>query len=374
MNILELVFSKAWGGLEILVGVYAEKFKERGHNVTCLIESNERLEENLKKNNIPYYTIKPVFKYLDILSAFKAKSLLKNKNIDVIHTHISKDLSTAVLIKKMLQKGKIVFTQHMDSRHKKKDFFHKWIYKNIDFVASITDSMRQNHLKFTPITEDKITTIYNGIDLNKFNVSPDFEPVEFKKTKNIPPGKIIIGTIGRIDRLKNQEILINCAEKLVKTNKNIHFIFVGEETDSITGRGYRNELLSRIKEKKLEDYFSVFNFSQEIEKYFNILDIFVLTTPKESFGLVLLEAMSMGKPVLGTNSGGPPEIISDGESGFLYNPYDYSELSDKLRILIETEELRKKMGKKGQKRVKQKFNLEKKIDDYIDLFERLKND
>ena len=183
MNILEIAFSDAWGGLEMLVGTFANRFKQKGHNVIAVIEPNQRLEDVLRKGDIEYFKIKPYLKYLDFFTADKIRKYLSGMEIDIIHAHISKDLSTIVILKKLLKSGKIIFTQHMDSKFDKTDLFHRRIYKNIDFVISITNSMRQNHIDHTPVNPDKISVIHNGIDLTRFKADPDFDRAEFLSKK-----------------------------------------------------------------------------------------------------------------------------------------------------------------------------------------------
>ena len=231
--------------------------------------------------------------------------------------------------------------------------------------------MRQNHIDHTPVNPDKISVIHNGIDLTRFKANPDFDRTKFLSKKNIPANRILIGTIGRIDRLKKQEFLIYAAVDLVEKYPNIHFVFVGDETNSVTGKGYREELYEKIREKGLEKHFSIFGYSEDVEKFFSVLDIFVLTTPKESFGLVLLEAMAMGIPVLGSCRGGPPEIIRDNINGYLFNPDKVSDLTGKLSILLSEENLRKKMGEKSAEIVKENFDLDQKIDEYLQTFQRI---
>jgi len=372
MNILELAFSPSWGGLEILVGEFSKRFQQQGHNVIAVIEPNPRLENVLKINGIKYLVLKPFFKYVDFFSAWKIKKYIKDLKIDIIHTYLSKDLSTAILLKKLLRSGKVIFTQQMDSRYNKKDLFHRWIYNNLDQVVSCTEDMKNNHVEHTLVRKDKISVIYNGIDLSRFNKNRSFDRAVFRLEKNIPENKTIIGTIGRIDRLKNQMLLIEAAYDLIKKYKNeLHFIFVGEETDSVTGKGYRKELETKIEEKGLSSYFSIFDFSEQVEKYFSILDIFVLTTPKESFGFVLLEAMALGKPVLGSNLGGPPEIIQDEINGYIFNHENMEDLCTKLSMLISDKAHRDSMGKKSIEIVKNKFDLNKIIDEYLSTFENI---
>ena len=369
MNILELIFSPAWGGLEMLVGVLAKRYHERGHNITAVFSPNPNLEEVFLNNNIPYKIIKPVSRYADIITAIKIKNYLADKKIDIIHIYQSQDISTAILLKKILKSGKVIFAQQMDSVFKKNDFFHRWIYKNLDAVICITESMKKNHLENTPLQSEKTFVIYNGTDLQRFNKNIDFDKQNFLKQNSISSNRIIIGNIARLDRLKNQKLLIEVAFKLIPDFKDkIHFIIVGDETDSKSGKNYKNELKDYIKEKELDNHFSIFEFSKEVEKFFSIIDIFVLTTTKESFGLVLLEAMAMGKPVIASNRGGPPEIIDKGVNGFLFDPDNNEELVTQLTKLISDEELRISMGKKSVEIVKNKFDLDKSVNEQLEIF------
>lgn len=370
MNILILIFSPAWGGLEMFVGVLAKRFQHKGNNIIGVFSPNPLLEETFSSSQIRYKIIKPTFRYIDFFTAWRIKKILSKTKIDIIQAYQSKDLSTAIILKKLLGKAKLIFTQQMDSRYDKNDLFHKWVYKNIDKVICITNDMKKNHIEHTPIKEDKIEVVHNAIDLNRFKRNLDFNKENFLKEKNIPKYRIIIGTIARLDRLKNQKLLIDVADKLIPDYKDkIHLIFVGDETDSVTGKNYKNELLSYIKEKKLEDYFSIFKFSKDIEKFYSILDIFVLTTTKESFGFVLLEAMAMELPVLASNRGGPPEIIEHNLNGFLFDPDNKNELISQLSKLISDVKLRREMGKKSIEIVKNKFDLNKKVDEYLQIFQ-----
>jgi glycosyltransferase involved in cell wall biosynthesis len=371
MNIIELCFSKAWGGLEIYVANFAREFSKANNSIVCVVMPVTELQLDIQKSNIKNISIIPVLKYLDVFTALKIKTILKQK-IDIIHVHQSKDLSTAILLKKLLKTPKVVYSQQMDSRYDKKDLFHKWIYKNLDQVVCMTDSMRMNHLEHTPVKELKISTIYNGIDLKRFSSISSIDRSDLLKQNNIEPGRIIIGTVGRLDSLKNQELLIDAAAILIKDKKlDLHILIIGNETDSITGKGYKQKLVDRSRKYDIEKFISFISFTKNIEIYFDIMDIFVLPTNKESFGYVLIEAMSKGKPVLATNQGGPKEIIDDGKNGFLFEPKNVVDLSEKLFLLINDQELRLNMSKESIKIAQEKFDINVTIDNYLKLFNQI---
>lgn len=372
MNILELCFSTAWGGLEIYVNTFVTEFTKRNNNVICIVRLNSKLEEEFKNNKVEFISVNPKLKYLDFITAYEIKTKLHNKRIDIIHVHESKDLSTAIILKKLLKSPKIVFSQQMDSRYNKKDLFHRWIYKNIDQVVCMTENMKLNHLANTPVKESQISTIYNGIDLKKFNSISTIDKSDLLKQNNIKTGKIIIGTVGRLDSLKNQVLLIDAAAILINDQKlNIHFLIIGDETDSITGKGYKRKLIEKSQQYGIEESISFIGFTKNIENYFEIMDIFILPTDKESFGYVLIEAMAMGKPVIASNQGGPKEIIIAGKNGFLFEPKNITDLSKKLTLLINDHKLRIEMGQESRKIANEKFDVNVTIENYLRLFNRL---
>ncbi|MFZ1281470.1 MAG: glycosyltransferase family 4 protein [Ignavibacteriaceae bacterium] len=374
MNILELCFSTAWGGLEIYVNTFVTEFKKRNNNLISIVRFNSRLEKEFRNNKIEHISVNPKLKYLDFIIAYEIKTKLHKKQIDIIHVHESKDLSTAILLKIFLKTPKIVFSQQMDSRYNKIDLFHRWIYKNIDQVVCMTENMKLNHLAHTPVKESQISTIYNGIDLKKFSSNSKFGKSELLNQNNIKTDKIIIGTVGRLDSLKNQELLIDAAAILINDKKlNLHFLVIGDETESITGKGYKRKLIEKSQQYGIEENISFISFTKNIEIYFDIMDIFVLPTDKESFGYVLIEAMAKGKPVIATNQGGPKEIIVENRNGYLIEPKNFIELSEKLSSLISDQELRIKMGQESKIITNEKFDVNVTIDNYIRLFNRVIN-
>ncbi|MCP4723513.1 MAG: glycosyltransferase family 4 protein [bacterium] len=365
MNILEVVFSHTWGGLEMQACRMSEKLGNREYNVLVAAPEGTNIISTCKQAGLKTVCMKPILKYLDVITAIKISRLIKKNKIDIIHCHSSKDLSTLVLAKKFAGSGKIVLTQHMDSRFDKMDFFHKWVYKNVDNIVAVTRSMSQNIFDFTPATINQIKYVYNGIDINFY------QPSGIKTIHNeydIPETALIVGMIARLDRLKKQELLVEAAVEVLKEFPDTYFMIVGEETPGVGGEGYLKILNYKIKQRGLEKNFRITGFVDDVRPLIDSLDVSVLTSPNETFGLVLIESLAMKVPVIGSDNGGVPEIIEDGVNGFLIEPDNSAELADKLIKLLGDKDLRTKMGKKGQKIVNEKFDIDKKITEYERLF------
>ncbi len=370
IGILEVVFSNSRGGLEMLAGEFSGYFKNSGFDVTVIHPGNKMLMEKLKDSSVENDIIKPWMKYLDIKTAAGISQIIKKKGISVIHCHISRDLSTLVLAKLFAGAVKpgLIFTQHMDSRHPKNDIFHRWIYRYIDKIFTISNDMRNNQLLFTPAKENQVECVYNGVDLSSFGKEEFRQDV--RRKYNITKNEKVIGTVGRIDRLKDQELLIRSAPFIIKEFPETKFMFVGDETDSETGLGYLKFLKDLSDELGVAKNVIFVPFTPDISKILSIFDIFVLTSKKESFGLVVIEAMASGKPVIGTDAGGVPEIIADGETGYLFPPGDSEALTINVIRLLKNPDECTLFGLNGRRRAENLFDFNKNMEIYCNYFRK----
>lgn len=365
LRILKVVFENAWGGLEMNVCRFSENFRNLGHDVMIIARQGSKIEKYCWENMIPVMTINPKTDYLDIITAIKIAKIIKKRKIDIIQAYISRDLSTLVLAKKLARRGKLIFRQGMDSRYNKKDLFHKWVFRNVDMVVTVTEQVKSHLLENTPVRVGQAQCITNGIFPEKYEPRK-IDGLRFKY--GIPENAFVIGLTGRLDRLKKQELLVEAAPHILKKHKNCHFVFVGEETDSKTGRGYKDVLERRIKSMGLEYNFAFTGFVDDIRDILPMFDVSVLTTPKETFGMVVIESMAMGVPVVATREGGPLEIIEEDKTGLFFEPGDVDGLSKSILKLIDDSTLLRKMSKNGVKAVNEKFNLHKKLAEYERLY------
>jgi glycosyltransferase involved in cell wall biosynthesis len=164
--------------------------------------------------------------------------------------------------------------------------------------------------------------------------------------------------VGRINWLKGQEVFVKAARKVLDSGCNAHFLIVGDcfKKEEI----YLKNLKKLISELKLDDKVEILGFVKDVGSLYGKMGMLVIpSTQPESFGLVAIEAMSMRKPVIASNIGALPEVVTDGETGILFEPGNDEQLKDAILRLAGDETLRRRMGDEGLKRQKTYFTEER---------------
>ncbi|MEM2661455.1 MAG: glycosyltransferase family 4 protein [Nitrososphaeria archaeon] len=202
------------------------------------------------------------------------------------------------------------------------------------------------------IDAKKCVVVHNGIDVE---TKPTISPSEIRKKWGISENEIIVGTVGSLIKRKRIIDLIDAFYIVTNQTKNsLKCIIVGDGPE-------KDSLIEYAKRKKIHEKFIFTGFQVNAISYINVMDIFVLTSEREGFSKVILEAMLMGKPVVASNVTGPAELVIDGETGFLV-PVRHPEIfANYILKLINNHELRKQMGEKARKRAIEKFSIEKYI-------------
>lgn len=213
---------------------------------------------------------------------------------------------------------------------------------------------------------EKIVKIYNGIDAEKLEFLPKEEArrLLLKQQPVNNEQQIIIGTVANFYKTKGLEYLIKAAHILNTSFKSqvpsFKILMIGEGKQ-------RRKLESMIKEYSLEGTVILVGRISGAFKYLKAFDIFVLTSLKEGFPWIILEAMVSDVPIIATNVGALPEIIENGKEGILIQPKNPKILAEKIKILLTNPEIAQQLKKQVREKVKE-FSLQKMIEDTEKLF------
>jgi len=314
----------------------------------------EITREGAKLFFLPLASKNPFIVFLNI---FRLSKIIKKNKISIIHARSRAPAWSAYFAAKKMG-IRFVTTYHgtYSMKGKIKKQYNSVMTKG-DRVIAISNFIKGHILKNYDIYPEKVVTIHRGINIDTFNhlkVS-DERLISFCKKFNIPEDNFVILLPGRITRWKGHKNLIDAIAMLGR--EDIICLFVGD----IQGRKkYYNELNSHIDKLGLTNNFRIIENQIDMAAIYKLADVVVsASTDPEAFGRVVAEAQAMGRPTVGANHGGGPEIIIKDETGWLYKPDDVIELSDKIRKALALDDLeRKKMASKAIERAVLNFNNE----------------
>jgi glycosyltransferase involved in cell wall biosynthesis len=354
MKILQICSARSIGGGERYLADLSNALVGRGHDIFIALAPEAPLKDELSvipKDNILFSRMRNA---LDIFSAFELADFVRRNDIEIIHAHLARDYPLAAFAARLAKKP-FVLTRHVLFPLNR---LQKIILKKVSGIIApsnaIADSLEKQNL-FSP---DKITIIRYGINLEHFS------PAEKTPNKNF-----MVGTIGHLAPIKGHDVFIRAAEIVLKKQRNIRFIIVGEDK-SHSGEN-RRELEDLIARLDLKSKIELAGWTDDVRPFLQKFDLFVSAARAEAFGLVMVEAMVYGLPVIATRSEGALEIIEDESSGILVPNEDAGTLAEKILELFDDKEKREHLIRNGRQRVEEHFSLERMVTRTEEFYRRV---
>ena len=368
LNILQTCFSESWGGLEIQALEVTLKLQERGHHIWLACGTRGRLAD---ESDLHGLTVIPldVSGYVHPLIVWRLGRFIKRHRIDIIHCQLSKDIATMVPAMKVSGCDvPLILSKRVGSYISKRDFFHKFTYANVDRVLAISEIIHKNVLDTTTMTPDRVLTLHDAIDTDLFSPARA-DRTKVRRELNLAGDTIVIGFVGRFSPGKGHEELLDAAHLLSTKYENIHFLIVGEASHGEDR--YEQKIRKLANSFGLDKLVTFAGYRKDIPDIMAAFDIFAFPSHAESFGVVLIEAMAMERPVVSTNCDGVLDIVVDGQTGISVPPRNAPELAAALARLIEDPASREEMGKAGRCRVEELFDQRKQIDKLEEIYVQL---
>lgn len=310
------------------------------------------------KKNIDLEIV-PMNSRIDIGAIREIRSNIKHLKPDIIHIHGTR----AGLLARVASIGldsPIIYTEHLWTKQYRlrNPFLHGlqifglWFLDmfttaNIAVSQAVKDFMVDNQIS----RYEKIVVIYNAIEL------PRTKAKIFSDKK-----EILLGTVGSLNYQKGIQFLIRAMPRILKEFPNVKLEIVGEGT-------YKKVLQSEVDSLKLKNKVIFAGFVKNIYERIEKFDVYIQPSISESFGLAIIQAMGMGIPVVATTTGGIPEVVTTGKSGFLVPASSPKALAQGVLELLRDPEMAKKMGEIAREDVKIKFNLKDMIEKTETLYE-----
>ena len=235
----------------------------------------------------------------------------------------------------------------MEMPAQKKDIYHRWVYSQVDHMICVTDKLTNEVKERVPLAAEKISRLYYGVP------KPISSPVAQKAfLDKFPTTKPKVAMFSRLEKSKGQYRLVQALHNLKQQGCDFQLYLFGH---FMGGDGYEEFLKKQIAEYSLTESVYWCGFQKNPGELMACFDLIVLPSDQETFGLVLIEAMAAGVAIMGSNTGGVPEIIEDGVNGFTFSPNDNEQLSSKIKTILTSSPKRESFIEAGLQKYEKLF-------------------
>jgi glycosyltransferase involved in cell wall biosynthesis len=366
------VLRPVYGGMrQHLIGLVNYIAKEKVETiVVCSKENSSFFPLELPNSKIIPLEIRGEFNFKsDCRISREILQIALVEKADIIHAHGVKAASLCLWAAINRRRRFAVICTFHNQFHRSENlfmnFFNKFLVKAIvgqaNHVITVSQAIRKELVSYLNVYPFKISCIYNGIPLEKF---VKFKPDADTRAKiGIPRYSVLIGTIARLIPQKGVSVLIKAAVNLRQKFPDVYFTVIGDGP-------FRDSLELEAAGAGLKKYMIFTGFRNDVPEILSAFDIFVLPTLEEGFSIVTLEAMAMKKPVIASEVGGLPEIITS-DTGITVSPNRPEQLEHALADLICNPAKRVLMGNCALERVKQMFTIEQMATQHLAIYQEI---
>ncbi len=363
MKILLLTTHINIGGVGFYTVNLAKYLRKMGHE-PVVVSSGGDLEELLKKTGARHIKMdlktKAEFGFKVAKAIPPLTRLVKKEDFDVIHAQTRVAQVAGGIVSK-ITRVPMVSTGHGFFKHER--LFRKLFPFWGDKVIAISKSVREHLINDFHIEKEKITVVYNGIELDRFLKKNGEIDQNMRKKMSLSQDLTIIGAIGRLSSVKGFIYLVKAFKKVTRQNETARLLIVGEGVE-------KAKLEKEVKEANLEDKVIFESKKMATEDYLSVMDIFCLPSIKEGLGLALIEAMASGRACIASNVGGIPEIIDAEVDGILVPPENPAVLADAIIRLSNNAELKQTFSTRAPKKAKNKFSIEDNVRKTAEVYKK----
>ena len=355
MNVAHLVLTLNFGGLEQLVIQLSEELKRRGIESSIIALTEGALLDEANRRGVRSLALHKKSGLRPALPLRLAR-VLREMQVDILHTHNFAPLIYGTLAAK-LSKIPTINTRHGRAALRT----YAWVWSLTDCVVAVSHDARTELLRHNSIRSDKVSVIWNGIDLSPYRAAPS---TDIRRELGLPGDVPLIGTVGRLSEEKDHATLLRAFRTVLDHGIAAKLLIAG-------GGAMEEPLKNLARELAVDAHVHFLGFRRDVPAVLQGCDLYVQSSRMEGVSLTLIEAMAAGLPVVATRVGGNPEVVQDGETGALVPPADPVAFAAAMTAILRDREAARRLGEAGRRRAYEVFSIDVMVDAYMQLYERV---
>ncbi len=357
---LHIDTAQTWRGGQSQVRYTVLGLRAMGHRAALVADPAGELWKRMSEGHdlVPLATRNEI----DLTAAWRLSRVLKRLKPDVIHAHDPRGVAMAATALSILapRPRPVLVASRRIEYPVARNSFSAWKYSQVDGFLAISRAVR-DRLIADRIPAAKITIVHEGVDVERIVALPHGN---LHAALFLPTHSPIVGAIGALVEQKAHHTLVDAAAQVVKQVADVRFVILGEGE-------LRPPLEKQIKHLHLERHVFLAGFRADVLELLKDVDVFALSSTHEGMCTSLVDAMAAGKAAVATSVGGVPEVLADGETGFLVPPRDADALAACIVRLLKDQRLRERMGRAGLQRARELFTVERMVAETAAAYERL---
>ena len=370
------------GGPALHVAYLTAGLRERGYETTLVAGTLARGEDSMafvaRELGVDVVTIPELGREIsplrDLIATLRLAWLIRRERPQILHTHTAKAGTVGRLAARLAGGARPPIVVHTFHGHVLRGYFgplrsrifrwlERWLARHTTALVAVSPQVRDDLVAFGVAPPEKFVVIRLGIELEQRVADTDGRS-ETRRYLGIPPDRFTVGWIGRMTAIKNTEDVLSAFKALRTGGVEATLCMVGDGPD-------RAELERRAHELGIMRDTLFLGYQQDVAPFYAAFDALVLPSSNEGTPVSVIEALAARTPVVATRVGGVPDVVREGEDGFLVETGDTEALADRLARLAADPELRERMGARARERVLPRYEVSRLVDDVDRLYRTL---
>ncbi len=346
-------FSK--GGLELNMLRYARYMRESAIEVVIFCLEGSPIHKIAMSEGFKVVVVKRNKRYWDLRCAITLKKLFQDFGLQWVWFRDPRDMDTLAWTRLLGSKTKLLYHQGMQMAKPKKSIFHRIRFAQIQKWVCLSEVLKEQVMAFTSFSPKRISVM--PLALPDAAISKEYSNGMFKAL-----------VVGRWDPLKNQHLVINAFLILNKKFPQLRLDFIGESTMGESNQ-YEKDNKKKVRHLDLQDVICFKPFQFDLAEAFANAHVLIIPSINETFGMVTIEGMRAGLPLLGSNTGGTKILIEENNCGLTFDPEDAQSLADEWEKLLVNDTLRNSLSQNARRSFVEKYHIQNQMTTWLKWLE-----